>query len=278
MVMISHSPVQLEEDKYHIPANVVNLDERTQVLNHFDTFGIFDRWGDVHPQAKHSQGIFHLGSRFISRLELRLNKQKPVLLGSSIKEDNDILSVDLTNPPMSDHFEENTLHILRSQVVRNGMYSEELNVSNYGQSAALFDLSITFDADFKDIFEIRGVERKVETNKVELTAAKNKIIFNYKGRDNIYRSTEIVFRKREDYEIYNNTIRFHFSLGSNKSQYIGYTIYFLSEEHSISTNEIEEKKVEDLTELKNNIKKDFENTRLLFADIFTSNEQFNHWL
>ena len=51
--MISHSIAQPEEDKYHIPTNVVNLDERTQVLNHFDTFGIFDRWGDVHPQAKH---------------------------------------------------------------------------------------------------------------------------------------------------------------------------------------------------------------------------------
>lgn len=277
--MIAHSPVQPEEDKYHIPTNVINLDERTQVLNHFDTFGIFDRWGDVHPQAKHSQGIFHLGSRFISRLELRLNRQKPVLLGSSIKEDNDILSVDLTNTPMIDFkLEENTLHILRSQVVRNGMYAEEINVSNYGQVTANFDLSITFGADFRDIFEIRGIERKVETSKVELTSTKNKIVFNYKGLDNIYRSTEIVFKKREDYEIYHNTIRFHFSIEANKTQHIGYTIYFLSEEHSISTNEIDEKKVEDFINLKSLIKKDFESTRSLFASIYTSNEQFNHWL
>src|SRR4029078_5353529 len=56
------------------------------------------------------------------------------------------------------------------------------------------------------------------------------------------------------------------------------SIYFLSEEHSISTNEIEEKKVEDLASLKNLIKKDFESTRSLFGNIYTSNEQFNHWL
>ena len=34
------------ESKYHIPADSVSWDDRTQVINHYDTFGIFDRWGD----------------------------------------------------------------------------------------------------------------------------------------------------------------------------------------------------------------------------------------
>lgn len=277
--MNPYSPAIHEEDKYHIPTTVVNLDERTQVLNHFDTFGIFDRWGDIYPAAKHSQGIFHLDSRFISRLELRLNRRKPILLGSSIKEENDILSVDLTNSEMPDsNMEENSLHILRSQAVRNGMFYEEINLVNYGEKTIQFELSLIFGADFKDIFEIRGIERKLKIQKPELTCTKNKIIFSYKGQDDIYRRTEIVFRKTEDYDIHNNTIHFHFSLKPGQKQKIGYTIYFISEEHFISTNDKEEKTVENFEDLRLLIKDDRENTRSLFAAITTSNEQFNHWL
>ena len=47
------------ESKYHIPADSVSWDDRTQVINHYDTFGIFDRWGDIHPHGRNAQGIFH---------------------------------------------------------------------------------------------------------------------------------------------------------------------------------------------------------------------------
>jgi glycogen debranching enzyme len=176
------------------------------------------------------------------------------------------------------NLEENTIHILRSQILRNGMYCEEINVSNYGEKSSHFDLSITFNADFKDIFEIRGIERKVELQKPELRTTKNKIIFTYKGLDNIHRRTEIIFRKQEDYDIYTNTIRFHFSMKPNESQKISYMIYFISEEEFISNEEVEKNHIEYLEDIKVLIKRDFEKTRSLFTKITTSNEQFNHWL
>lgn len=81
-----------------------------------------DRWGDVHPHGKKVQGIDHQSMRFLNRLELRLNNRKPLLLSSAIKENNDILSVDLTNLNLSIcNIHENTLHISRSKFLRNGV-------------------------------------------------------------------------------------------------------------------------------------------------------------
>src|SRR5215212_4772336 len=113
--MIPQEIITTEESKYHIPAESVNYDDRVKVLNHYDTFAILDRWGDVHPYGKKVQGIYHQGMRFLSRLELKLNDRKPLLLSSNIKEDNDILSVDLTNPDLTIcNILENTLHISRN--------------------------------------------------------------------------------------------------------------------------------------------------------------------
>src|SRR6266496_308663 len=107
--------VKPEENKFHISADLANVDDRLQVLNYSNTFAIFDRWGDIYPWGKKIHGIYHQGTRFINRIELRLNDQKPVLLSSSIKEDNEILSVDLTNPYLRDcNLQENTIHISRT--------------------------------------------------------------------------------------------------------------------------------------------------------------------
>ena len=86
------------ENKFYIAVNSTYADDRTRVLNHTDTFGIFDRWGDAKQLGEEVQGIYHNGTRFISDIEFRINGMRPLLLSSSIKEGNEILSVDLTNP------------------------------------------------------------------------------------------------------------------------------------------------------------------------------------
>src|SRR5690348_9392559 len=98
--MIQQTMIQTEEGKYHIPGESMNYDDRVKVLNHYDTFAILDRWGDAHPHGRRVQGIYHQGMRFLNRSELSLNGRRPLILSSTIKEDNDILSIDLTNPDL----------------------------------------------------------------------------------------------------------------------------------------------------------------------------------
>src|ERR1043165_7169943 len=87
-----------EQDPYYILASAPSADERSRVLKHDDTFAVFDRHGDIQPIGLREQGLYHEGTRFLSRWVLGLGRDRPLFLSSTIKEDNDVLVVDLTNP------------------------------------------------------------------------------------------------------------------------------------------------------------------------------------
>src|SRR5947209_10146293 len=82
-------------DTFYIQATSSRADDRTRVLKHGDTFAVFDRFGDVQPVGLGEQGLYMDGTRFLSRLELRLSGRRPLLLSSTVKKENDLLTVDL---------------------------------------------------------------------------------------------------------------------------------------------------------------------------------------
>jgi glycogen debranching enzyme len=268
--MLPQTPGLLEEDKYHIGGDIVYVDDRIRVLNHFDTFGIFDRWGDIHPHAKKLHGIYHQGTRFINKMELRINGHRPLLLSSSIKENNQVLSVDLTNPAFEDcNLPENTVHISRSQFVRNGVFYEELLFNNYGASACALNVTLTFGSDFKDIFEIRGIERKIEHPRCELNQKDGVMAFDYRGLDNILRRTEIKF-EQNGYEVKRNLYLFRLALQPQQTHLIRYSIFFNAGEGDLAAVKY--------TEVRKAIEEEQQTAHRIFAEIGTSNEQFNHWM
>jgi len=55
-----------------------------------------DSHGDIGTLPGRPDGLFHMGTRFLSHLRFSLNGGEP-LLGSSLRDDNTILAVDLTN-------------------------------------------------------------------------------------------------------------------------------------------------------------------------------------
>ena len=71
------------ENKQYILATSSLADQRTLVLKHGDSFGIFDWHGDVYQVGSGIQGIYHNGTRFISQMELRVNGMRPLLLSSA---------------------------------------------------------------------------------------------------------------------------------------------------------------------------------------------------
>src|SRR2546430_16062327 len=85
-------------DAYYILATSTRVDDRRRVLKHGDTFGVFDRYGDIENVGPPEFGIYHHDTRYLSRLTLRLGSYRPLLLRSTGKGDNAVLTVDLTNP------------------------------------------------------------------------------------------------------------------------------------------------------------------------------------
>lgn len=258
------------DNKFHISAEAVNTDELNQIINHYNTFGIFDQMGNISPGGKNVRGIYHDGTRYLNRLVLAMEEKKPLLLSSTIKEDNEIISIDLTNPSLNECIPENTLHISRTQFIRNKAFYEELRCMNYGEQECQATFSLTFGADFKDIFEIRGLNRKVKANDTSCQAESDRIIFRYRGHDDLQRETSIVFVTEAAFYIISNSIYFKLHLQPKQHVIVNYTVYFKT---------ANEKNTDiDFQVARESIEEDINKTRGLFANIYTSNSQFNHWI
>src|SRR5499426_727572 len=111
------TPEIIPEAPFYIPATGPATRPR-RTLKHDDTFVVLDSHGDIGASPGGADGLFHCDTRFLSRLELLLNGTQPLLLGSSVRDDNTLLTVDLTNPDMyiDEHLalEKDTLHVVRT--------------------------------------------------------------------------------------------------------------------------------------------------------------------
>jgi len=259
------------DDKFHISADAVNSDDRIHILNHSNTFGVFDRWGNISPNGRMVQGVYHEGTRYINELVLTINGQKPLLLSSAIKEDNDILSVDLTNPFLADcGVLENTIHISRHQFIRESAYYEDIQCVHYGDQECSIVLGLSFNGDFKDIFEIRGINRIVNTNEVMRSSTDTEAVLQYLGLDGINREAVLNFSSDAQCRIGKNGARFSVLLKPSQPVNIRYCIDFRQGENS--------KPAPDYLKAKKAIQEDLNKSRRLFADLISVNSQFNHWI
>jgi glycogen debranching enzyme len=102
-----------------------------------------------------SLGLFCRDTRFLSRLELQIEKQPPILLSSTAQQ-GFALSVLCANPHIGDRLPAETIAIQRDIVLQGGLF-EELTITNYSTDPAQFELSLSFESDFADLFEIRGM-------------------------------------------------------------------------------------------------------------------------
>src|SRR5207302_10191752 len=137
--------------------------DRAHVLKDGDTFAVFGREGDISAFGLSQHGLYHDGTRYLSRLELRLNGHRPLLLSSRTREDNNVFGADLTNPDTIVNGEvilpRDVVHVFRSRFVWSGACRERIRLMNYGRERITIAASFEFAADFVDIFEVRGSHR-----------------------------------------------------------------------------------------------------------------------
>src|SRR5207247_11230457 len=85
-------------DAFYIRSSSSRIDVRTRVLKQGDTFAVFDRFGDIDTFGTGELGIYYQDTRFLFRLTLKLGKDRPLLLSSTVREDNAVLALDSTHP------------------------------------------------------------------------------------------------------------------------------------------------------------------------------------
>jgi glycogen debranching enzyme len=189
---------------FPVLATTAPADDRTLVLKQGDTFAVCDHYGDIRVHGLGEQGLYHRGTRFLSRLELVLGAQHPLFLGSTVKQGNDVMVVDLTNPdtPLvgdgaarSDAalLPRGTLHVFRARFLWDGSCHERIQIANHGLVAVRFALAVGFDADFADVFEVRGTIRARRGRVLPAQVGDDTVVLGYVGLDGVARHTRVGF-------------------------------------------------------------------------------------
>ena len=263
--------IDLAGQKYLLVSST-RVDDRTRVLKYGDTFGVYDRHGDVQQIGNGEQGLFHEGTRFLSRWELSVNQARPLLLNSAVKNDNTLLAVDLTNPHLH-HPEapipQSGLHIFRARVLWEGTCYEHLRLTNYRDGPVTFTLSLGFDADFADIFEVRGKHRAVRGQVLTPIIGPDHVILGYRGLDDVVRRT-IIHADEPPHSICESAIEYQITLAPHEKRELRLrleldcggrrgTIYPYEEVLTHSAETLHYRRSGD-------------------CDLLSSNVQFNNWL
>src|SRR3978361_541682 len=161
-IMTTRAVEHVSESPFYIPMTGPAARPRRS-LKHDDTFIVLDSHGDIGASAGGPDGLFNADTRYLARLELALNDVQPLLLGSNMRDDNSSLTVDLTNPDVYRNgrivLQKDMLHIVRTVFLWRGAAHQRIGVQNHGDARASFDLTLQFDNDFADLFEVRGEKR-----------------------------------------------------------------------------------------------------------------------
>src|SRR6185295_865074 len=169
------------------------MDDRTRVLKHGDTFAVFDHYGDIKPGGLGEEGLFHEGTRYLSCLLLELEGSRPFFLNSTVRNENNQLTITLTNPDLvrdgSIWAPLGTLHIVQKKFLWQGVCYQQLQVRNHGLGLMEVSLTLHFAADYADIYEVRGLKRKARGEDLPPEIAGDRVVLSYQGLDGVVRRT-----------------------------------------------------------------------------------------
>jgi len=189
-------------------------------LKHDDTFIVLDSHGDIGASAGGADGLFHCDTRFLSHLELLLNGTQPLLLGSNVRDDNTQLTVDLTNPDVYfDHrlvLPKDTMHVVRTIFLWRDTAYQRLGIQNHGDRAVDLRLTMLFDSDFADLFEVRGEKRRRRGVGIGKLLGPADVTLEYKGLDGVSRATALHFDP-EPTRLAVNAATYHFDLAPHET-------------------------------------------------------------
>ncbi|GAB4132075.1 MAG: amylo-alpha-1,6-glucosidase [Cyanobacteria bacterium J069] len=230
----------------------------TLTLKDDDLFLIIDTLGNISSRLDDSTvaslGLFCRDTRFLSRLELQIAGRSPVLLSSSATK-GFAFSALCTNPLIDDSLPADTLGIHREMVLNGGLF-EELTLTNYSTSPVRFELSLSFDADFLDLFEIRGFQRGERgqllrqvtptTGVAESDDEPSRFVpsslpdpaeltLAYQGRDGLLAESHIQFSHQRPHFLKGYTAVWYLALAPHQTAQIGYRLEMRMNGRHVST-------------------------------------------
>ncbi|MET0773180.1 MAG: glycogen debranching N-terminal domain-containing protein, partial [Candidatus Limnocylindrales bacterium] len=171
----------------------------TLVLKHDRLFLLSDAFGDLKTDER-GLGLYTGDTRVLSRLELRIDGLRPLVLRTGTGAGY-ACTIQMTNPDLARNplekgdrtamLARQSLGIVRERRVSDGGLDDRVRVHNYTMHPERCVLTLALDADFADIFEVRGVRREARGERAPALVDADVVSFEYRGLDGRVRRTRV---------------------------------------------------------------------------------------
>lgn len=195
---------QVPEQQFSIKAAIT--DHPRQVIKNGKYFEILSETGALPASSPYGNGLYKDDTRYLSCWDISLNGQDTILLMADCQkgyagtfcyankafEQNQIqFSVDQKKETVPEQS-----ILLKREIVITDALREKYTVTNYHENPVTVELSIKFDADFADMFEVRGQKRDKRGKRMGTRIVKDSdfVVLSYKGLDDKIMSTKIGMR------------------------------------------------------------------------------------
>ncbi|HZP56269.1 MAG TPA: amylo-alpha-1,6-glucosidase [Dehalococcoidia bacterium] len=189
------------------------------VIRERSTFLLTDPAGNAARGNAQGFGIYHADTRHLSTWDFSLAGVQPVMLLSTAELGYAMEQV-MTNPTITTvdgrKISRGSTEIRRQRVIAD-MVEEHLRITNFNPFPVTLDLQYQFDADFSDIFDVRGYRREAQGTLQEPVVRGRAIRYAYTGIDGRERSTRIEF-DRAPHRIDASTVVFRVTLGRRETE------------------------------------------------------------
>jgi glycogen debranching enzyme len=251
-----------------------NYNPNRRTIKNNKIFLVTNQDGDVIDDKISGFGLYTDDTRFLSRLELKINDTRPVVLSSSSESGHSavIIATNIAIPNYDDltnKISQETVQIKRESIIY-GAYFETITITNYNTFNIGLKLELFFDSDFWDIFEIRNlakISKNVQQNNINENDGYKYIYQDITGAT---LSTEIIFIEDKPVIVENGKAIFEIQINNCSKKELKYQINLKS------TASLPEKLYAyDFNEAFEKVIIDNKNWELNSAKFMSSNEDFN---
>ncbi|KIL34206.1 amylo-alpha-1,6-glucosidase [Cohnella kolymensis] len=201
-----------------------------RVIKEGDLFFLTDVNGDINGNDDAGHGLYTKDTRFLSRMELFIDGEKPTLLASNADKSY-FASIRL----MKVSKDEGAIEILRERYIYDGILYERVSLTNYFPRAVSCDFAAAFDADFQDMFIVRKYRTGDVGEIIGREIGERGMSIRYQGKDDILRETQIEWDWQEGTKAgADGCVHFAVSLDPKESKQVCFTVRPLLNEQKSS--------------------------------------------
>ena len=171
------------------------------VLSNGAAFAVLNTSGDIRAEDNPESGLFFDDTRYLSRSTLEIAGCEFRDLSSDVtREYVSQIDLSLSGEGIEGQLDDPKLsfHVRRRQLIDNGMV-ERVELSNYNERPVEFTLHFRHEADFRDLFEVRGRQRtKRGTMHDPVVVDEAAYDFHYTGLDRCQYRTHVRYDRAPD--------------------------------------------------------------------------------